>query len=420
MANEIPSVRRLRGIGGVTPFRSVFDRPGVPMYTEQQFADQPIGTPISPAGYGIPRPAPTVAAQYGLGAARQRLSPAMMQAMQQQRQQPAGFFDSLPSPMSPAGQALGAAATTGLQLSGWQDRPITLGQGLGAMAQAGMEAYKEAKALELEQQVKPEFKTVGDTLYRIEGGQITGVVSNAPKKTQKIKGEAGRIMTPDGRMTQAVYTEDGTLYEVGNMDQPLDPKSVKFIDQFTSQNVPQLEAYRENSIKPTEKTIKFIDRLAAQIQASPQGWVDRQKAQISTAIKRLAGNTDFTEEELNLALSQGTLTALVGASRLEIFGPGVLTESEQRLAREIFVGDFDRLTAQEALARLYSFREGAVDSYIEGIGRYNASPAASIKIEPFYNKKPLFDWGKWEQSAMTQQPTPSNVTAGGNTFTVTR
>jgi len=155
MANEIPSVRRLRGIGGVTPFRSVFDRPGVPMYTEEQFlgrGDQ-WRTPVSPVGYGTPRPAPTVAAptvaaQYGLGSAREAAirQAAMGGAAQrpQVQQRPAGFFDSLPSPMSPAGQALGAAATTGLQLSGWQDRPITLGQGLGAMAQAGMQAYAAA------------------------------------------------------------------------------------------------------------------------------------------------------------------------------------------------------------------------------------------------------------------------------------
>lgn len=126
-----------------------------PGYTSQQFENLPLGTPVSPSFYDT-LPArtqmPSVAAQYGLGAARQRLSPAMMLAKQQQR--PAGFFDSLPSPMSPAGQALGAAATTGLQLSGWQDRPITLGQGLGAMAQAGMEAYTAAQAAERDRRLQ--------------------------------------------------------------------------------------------------------------------------------------------------------------------------------------------------------------------------------------------------------------------------
>jgi len=67
------------------------------------------------------------------------------QAAAQQQAQQGGFFDRIPSLTSPAGQAMAQAATTGLQLSGYQDRPITIGQGLGAMAQAGMKAYTEAE-----------------------------------------------------------------------------------------------------------------------------------------------------------------------------------------------------------------------------------------------------------------------------------
>jgi len=69
-----------------------------------------------------------------------------MGAAQQQR--PKGFFDSLPSPMSPAGQALGAFGSTALQLSGYQDRPITLGAGLGAAMQAAQKAYTAAEEKE--------------------------------------------------------------------------------------------------------------------------------------------------------------------------------------------------------------------------------------------------------------------------------
>ena len=82
---------------------------------------------------------------------------AMGAAQQQRQQRPKGFFDSLPSPMSPAGQALGAFGSTALQLSGWPDRPMTLGAGLGAAVQAAQEAYttaqeKEAKTALAKQQ----------------------------------------------------------------------------------------------------------------------------------------------------------------------------------------------------------------------------------------------------------------------------
>ena len=349
----------------------------------------------------------------------------MAEALKRQKtQQPSsGIFGSqmFTDPMSPAGQALGAAAATGLQLSGYTESPRTFGQNLGAIAQAGMKAYTEAEERQYkrEQELAPQFKTVGNTLYRVENGQITGVIGG--KKEAKIKGEAGRIKLPDGRITQAVYTEDGKMYEIGDMSKPIDPKDVTYIDQFTTQSVQQLETFFDNQIVPQEKTIKFIDRLADQIVKSPSGFVNRQKAKISAAIKRFAGSSDFTEEELSLALSQGTLTALVGASRIEIFGPGVLTEAEAELARQIFVGDFDKLTHEEALQRLYGFREPAVQGYIRNLGRYNASRAAPVELEPFYEENPIFDWNAWSQGqtvpVTTQQPSVTTTT-GGNTFEI--
>lgn len=53
----------------------------------------------------------------------------------------------LPGIDTPGGAGLSAAAARGLQLSGYQDRPITTGQVLGEMMGAGMEAYRaEQKA----------------------------------------------------------------------------------------------------------------------------------------------------------------------------------------------------------------------------------------------------------------------------------
>ena len=49
---------------------------------------------------------------------------------------------------TPASAGLGAAAATGLQLSGYSPTPISTAQGLGAMMQSGMEAFQVAKAAE--------------------------------------------------------------------------------------------------------------------------------------------------------------------------------------------------------------------------------------------------------------------------------
>jgi hypothetical protein len=50
-----------------------------------------------------------------------------------------------PAVGTPAFAGLSEAAATGLQLSGYQDKPITTGQGLGAMFGAGMKAYTAEK-----------------------------------------------------------------------------------------------------------------------------------------------------------------------------------------------------------------------------------------------------------------------------------
>ena len=51
-------------------------------------------------------------------------------------------------PLSAKGQALQAAAAQGLALSGYHDKPITTGQVLGSMMQAGREAYLQQTAAE--------------------------------------------------------------------------------------------------------------------------------------------------------------------------------------------------------------------------------------------------------------------------------
>lgn len=84
-----------------------------------------------PAGGGLPTPPPMPK------------SPSLMDRL-------------TPAMGTPAAAGLGAAAATGLQLSGYRPVPITTGEGLGAMMQAGMKAYtaerKAQQAAELARQ----------------------------------------------------------------------------------------------------------------------------------------------------------------------------------------------------------------------------------------------------------------------------
>jgi len=86
-------------------------------------------------GGGMTRLQSDLAAKMGLGAQKPQTPKA-----------PPSLMDRLtPAVGTPAFAGLSEAAATGLQLSGYQDKPITTGQGLGAMFGAGMKAYTAEK-----------------------------------------------------------------------------------------------------------------------------------------------------------------------------------------------------------------------------------------------------------------------------------
>lgn len=84
---------------------------------------------------------------YGLRAAAMRGPQTAMGATPPKK--PMSLMERLsPEFGTPASAGLGAAAATGLQLSGYSPTPISTAQGLGAMMQSGMKAFQAAKAAE--------------------------------------------------------------------------------------------------------------------------------------------------------------------------------------------------------------------------------------------------------------------------------
>lgn len=84
---------------------------------------------------------------YGLRAAAMRGPQTAMGATPPKK--PMSLMERLsPEFGTPASAGLGAAAATGLQLSGYSPTPISTAQGLGAMMQSGMQAFQAAKAAE--------------------------------------------------------------------------------------------------------------------------------------------------------------------------------------------------------------------------------------------------------------------------------
>ena len=113
------------------------------------------GIALDEAGLRFPRPPVAPTQSYGLspmmqGVAQRSAAPYMSPLAQAMRQTPtppppkdATFMQKMSSPQ---GRALAAAGLTGLELGGYQDRPVSIGQGIAQMGAAAMGAYDKAQA----------------------------------------------------------------------------------------------------------------------------------------------------------------------------------------------------------------------------------------------------------------------------------
>jgi len=394
-----------------------------------------------PAPMALPRPTPPQSPML----ANQRLSPLMQEVVrraQASRMTPRAGQVGLPTPataaarqpaagmtfgqklMQPRAQGMLGAAAAGFEASGYQDRPVSLGQVLGRMGTAGMKAYTAAEDRIAAQKAAqaPKIQVAGKDIYRVyPDGRVERLNGGAGADTSvEIKSEAGRYMTEDGRIIQAVLGKDGSLYEAGaaSTDKKLDPSKLTIVDPYTTLDYKGLQKHKKDEILAPERTLKIIDRFATQIEAGSQGYFDRLKTSMSAKIKNFSSSSDYSEQEIINALQEGTLTQLVGAARLELFGPGVMTEFEQQMARQVLAGDFDNLRKEIALPRLKQFRDAFYDQYVNSVNFYNNQPivkSQKMSLAPYSG----FDWSKLDGTSGSGAPAASgNTTTGGNTWSV--
>lgn len=330
-----------------------------------------------------------------------------------------GLMGMMPAVGTPAFAGLGQAAATGLQLSGYRDRPITTGEGLGAMMSAGLKAYEAASAKQ-----KPEIKVAGDRLFKVYPDGTTELIAGQLAKPAEVKSEGPRIRTKDGREIETVYDKFNNLYPAGAEmveENKLNPNDFTVVSQYSEMDVARRGQGRD-TLRQSEKAIKTVDRLASEIQKLGPSAINRLKDQISTALKtkdpdRFGGLTD---EEIARQVAQGQLQALVGQARLSLFGPGVLTESEAALARQVFVGGDVIENPEIALNNLWAIRQGFYEDYSEDVDYYNSFRGNKYKK---YTGEDRFNWGSFlDKEGRVRLKKPSAVasqksTSSGVTYT---
>jgi len=180
-----------------------------------------------------------------------------------------------PAVGTPAFAGLSEAAATGLQLSGYQDKPITTGQGLGAMFGAGMKAYNEAKRADMADRIamaelgikageggglagKSIFAQTGNTLLRLAPKIKDGTA------TAKEKALYGYVYGAAAKpQTQTSFDDEGnkTITEIPAQDLPQDlfPRPEGFRDPLTTTQ-PSTKALKDAAkLKDTRKMLQNLN-----------------------------------------------------------------------------------------------------------------------------------------------------------------
>lgn len=153
---------------------------------------------------------------------------------------PQSLMDRLtPAVGTPAFAGLSEAAATGLQLSGYQDKPITTGQGLGAMFGAGMKAYNEAKRADLADRIamaKLSEKSDFETKLALAG--IDPTTPEGKKKVQEMLMKPSTVFMGGDEQKKEAYkaalaTRKDMMKQV-NQDRELGVRLQQAIDLLSS------------------------------------------------------------------------------------------------------------------------------------------------------------------------------------------
>lgn len=155
-------------------------------------------------------------------------------AAQQQPQQPSGIMGQLPGVGTPGFSGLSAAAARGLQLSGYQDRPITTGQVLGEMMGAGMKAYQEQKRSDLADRIAlAKLAQPGEFEKKLALAGIDPNTAEGQELIQKMLTKPGTAITMGGgKEAELLFKSALEDRKTFRQESKVDPKIEARLDQF--------------------------------------------------------------------------------------------------------------------------------------------------------------------------------------------
>ena len=126
----------------------------------------------------------------------------------------------------------------------------------------------------------------------------------------------------------------------------------------------------DGALDEAENGLRQIDRYMGNLGDTNQGlqrFVDRISTQLKTAFTQ-----GLTQKEIKLAIARGQLQALLGRYRVEVVGPGVMTETDALRVISALGGNPDSLqNKQVAMNLLKGIRARKMKAYKTDLKRFN-------------------------------------------------
>ena len=200
-------------------------------------------------------------------------------------------------------------------------------------------------------------------------------------------------------------TQTGDLfYEKDGKKQIIDPlKAIPVNDSYFNLGIPNVANFKKlrNEIRDDQTSLKRYTSYLNNIKNSEVGFArlaDQMTAAIKTLLSTKSKRQKLSPEELALKLAQGELQGLIGRSRLETVGGGVMTEQDALRIITNLGGDVNLLQNPEVvkgqISRLFTDK---FTSYEDRIQDYNIAIDAKYgelgyeKYEPIEIDPTLLD-----------------------------
>ena len=293
-------------------------------------------------------------------------------------------------------------------------QPSQFGQALGGILSEGLQDYEDAQRLYAAQQAAtPQLMTLAES-SRTPTPQFGAILQNLEQlKAQEaidLGGAGGRALnaklyrdTKTNQMVNAVYSPAiGNWIDPATKEEMLPPRYVPTTAGMESIGIATETQFGKlkKELDENEITLKKYADYAKNVGSSGVGLerlANSMTSHLKTLLSTNAKKYGLSEQELAQRLAQGQLQGLIGRSRLEIVGGGVMTEQDALRIIQALGGDFNLLQNPEVVKQVmrnifddkYKVYQGDLERYNKNVaaryGQLGYAPRQAIDVPDIFS-----------------------------------